>query len=150
MPGGDEATIYAYAEDQGVSEGKTFRIADQAGEKILKKDEKAKLLKEIRGETIAETFKILDAADANKATFEAASISIGSETTNVAIRVGSDVVLTAAATRELIASARKAIGDENSNVKLTAKKVNFDTGFGLEQFAVALGENVAGTEIDQS
>jgi hypothetical protein len=150
LPGSAEATIFAYAEDQGVSEEKTFRIAGQAGEKILKKDEKAKLLKEIRGETIAETFRILDAADANKATFEAASITIGAGTTNVAIRVGSDVVLTAAATRELITSARKAIGDDNSDVKLTAKKINFETGFGLEQFAVALGENVAGTEIDQS
>ena len=59
-------------------------------------------------------------------------------------------MLTAAAARELIGSARKAIGDENSDVKITAKKMNFETGFGLEQFAVALGENVAGTEIDQS
>lgn len=122
LPGNDEATIYAYAEDQGISEEKTFRVAGQDGEKILKKDEKAKLLKEIRGETIAKSFKILEAADANKATFEAAAITIGAVTTNIAIRVGSDVMLTAAAARDLIGSARKAIGDEDSDVKIVAKR----------------------------
>jgi hypothetical protein len=35
-------------------------------------------------------------------------------------------------------------------VKLTVKKMVFETGFGLEQFATDLGEDVKGAEIEQS
>jgi hypothetical protein len=150
LPGEGEVVVYAYAEDQGVSIERQFRIAGQAGAKIIKKDQKARLLREVRGETIAESFRILDAAEANKATFEGGSITVGLGTTNIRIALGSDVALSGAAARELISSARKAIGDENAEVKLAAKRMNFEAGFGLEQFAIALGEDIAGTEIEQS
>ncbi len=150
LPGSDEAVVYAYAEDQGVSVEKTFRIAAQEGEKVLDKTREARLTKEIKGETTAESFRVIKAAGANKAVFENAAIVVGAGNANIQIRFGSDVDLTPSAAEDLIASARKALNDDSSDVKLTVKKMMFETGFGLEQFATDLGEDVKGAEIEQS
>ncbi|SMQ85914.1 Protein of unknown function [Devosia lucknowensis] len=150
LTGDDEVTIYVHAEDQGVSVEKSFRIAAQAGQKVIDKTREARLIKELKGETTAESFKLLKAAAANKAVFENASITVGAGNSNVQIRFGSEVDLAPAVAEELITSARKALGDEGSDVKLIVKKMLFESGFGLEQFATELGEDVAGSEIEQS
>lgn len=150
LPGTAPVTIYAYAEDQDVAVEKDFVIAGHAGEKIIDKNRKARLTKEVKGETIAESFGIIEAADANKGSLGAAAITVGSGSNTVLMRIGSDVALKAADARELIAASRKVLGDENAEVKLSAKKVEFETGFGLEQFAVALGEDVGATDFEQS
>lgn len=150
LPGIEEVALYVHAEDQGVSVEKTFRIAAQEGQKVLDKAREARLTKEIHGQTTAESFKMIKAAAANKAIFENASITVGSGNTNVQIRFGSEVDLTPAAAEELIASSRKVLGTDDTDVKLTVKKMLFETGFGLEQFATEMGEDVSGTEIEQS
>ena len=150
LEGTEEVAIYVHAEDQGVTADKTFRIPAQEGQKILDKTRQARLNKEIRGETTGETFKIIKTAASNKAVFENAAITVGAGNTNIQIRFGSEVDLTPEAAEALIGSARKALGDESSDVKLTVKKMVFETGFGLEQFATELGEDVAGSEIEQS
>ncbi len=150
LSGAGEITVYVYAEDQGVSVEKTFRIAAQAGQKVIDKAREARLTKEIRGETTAETFKVIKTAAANKAVFENAAITVGGGNANIQIRFGSEVDLSPLAAEELIVSARKALGDDGSDVKLTVRKILFESGFGLEQFATELGEDVSGSEIEQS
>jgi hypothetical protein len=150
LPGTEEVALYVHAEDQGVSVEKTFRIAAQEGQKVLDKARPARLTKEIRGETTAESFQVIKSAASNKAVFENAAITVGSGNSNVQIRFGSEVDLTPEAAEELILSARKALGSDDSDVKLMARKMIFETGFGLEQFATELGEDVSGAEIEQS
>ncbi|MER8748073.1 DUF499 domain-containing protein [Mesorhizobium sp. M1050] len=150
LPGTEAVTIYAYAVDQGVAVEKEFHVAGRSGEKLIDRNRKAKLTKDVKAETTADTYKILEEAEANKGTFEAASLTIGSGSLNISMRIGSDVVLSPAGARDLIAASRKALGDDNADVKLGAKKIGFETGFGLEQFAKALGENVSAIEVDQS
>ncbi|RVJ71441.1 anti-phage-associated DUF499 domain-containing protein [Sinorhizobium medicae] len=150
LPGTEPVTVYAYAEDQGVAVEKVFQIAASAGEKIIDKNRQAKLTKEVKGETIAEAFKILEAAEANKGTLGAATISVGSGALNIIMRIGSDVTLKATDAKDLIAASRKALADENAEVKLGAKRIDFETGFGLEQFAKSVGEDVGPTDFDQS
>lgn len=150
LPGTEEVALYVHAEDQGVSVEKTFRIAAQEGQKVLDKAREARLTKDIHGQTTAESFRIIKVAAANKAIFENASITVGSGNTNIQIRFGSEVDLTPAASEELITSARKVLGTSDADVKLTVKKMLFETGFGLEQFATEIGEDVSGTEIEQS
>lgn len=150
LPGTEPVTVYAYAEDQGIAVEKDFAIAGRAGEKIIDKTRKARLTKEVKGETIAESFGIIEAVEANKGSLGAAAITVGSGSNAVLMRIGNDVALTAADARELIAASRKVLGNENAEVKLSAKKVDFDTGFGLEQFAITLGEDVGATDFEQS
>ena len=150
LSGDGEVTIYVHAEDQGVSIEKSFRIAAQEGQKVIDKTREARLNKELKGETTAESFQIIKAAASNNAVFENAILTIGSGNTNVQIRFGSEVDLVPTAAEDLIASSRKVLSDDAADVKLTVKKMVFQSGFGLEQFATELGEDIKGSEIEQS
>lgn len=150
LDGTNRVVIYAYAEHNGISVEKQFTIAANAEERVIDVTKAAKLKKEIKGETITDTFKIIDLAEHNKGVFQAASITVGTGSKNISMRMGDEVHLSASEARQLIGGCRKAMGDENAEVRFNVRKISFPTGFELEQFARDLGEDVAVSEVEQS
>ena len=150
LEGSDPVVIYAYAQDLGISTEKQISIAASGTEKVIDITRPARLKKEIKGETIVDTFRILDAAENNKAVFQAASITVGTGSRNISMRMGEEVHLSASEARQLIVGCRKAISDDNAEVRFNVRKINFPTGFELEQFAKDLGEDISVAELEQS
>lgn len=149
LEGGERVTLYAYAQDGGIETEKQFIIAPNAQDKVLDLKRPAVLKKEIKGETIASTFQILDIAAANNALLQGPTITVGSGSKNIHMRMGEEVRLSSGEARRLITDCRGAMKDENAEVRLSVKKISFPTGFELEQFVNEIGEDVSVSELEQ-
>lgn len=150
LAGSDQVTIYAYAEDQGVSVEQSFTISANASEKYIDRNKPVRVSKNFKAETIESSFRFLDLVKSNDVTISSASLTIGSGSNNVMLRFGDEVPLTADAAKALIQAARTAVGNLNAEVKITAKTLLFSTGFGMDQFAKEWAEDIAPSEVDQA
>lgn len=149
LNGKSAITIYAYALDQGVATEKEFAIAGSEEERTIDKTRKATLKREITARGTAEVFKAIEAAEANKAKLVKPRLTIGDGSKNIGIRIGDAVEVAPEHFRELVRVCRLAIGDETATVSGSFPQMAFSTGYDLEQFAQALGEDVRVTDVEQ-
>ncbi|MCP5230244.1 anti-phage-associated DUF499 domain-containing protein [Accumulibacter sp.] len=150
IEGSDEVTIYAYAEDKGVSVQKNFKIHKSDSPRQIEKDEPAVLRKTLTGDGIKASFELLKAAKANNdARLQEVSLTVGSGVESVRTRFGSGTAVTADIVEEAIEWARKAIGNNAADIQVSIKGVEFATGFDLEEFAKVLGEDIKPQEVEQ-
>lgn len=150
LVGSDQVTIYAYAEDQGVSVEQNFTISANASEKFIDRNKPVRVSKVFSAETIEASFRFLDLLKNNDATLSSPSLTVGSGSNNVMLRFGGEVPLTADAAKALIQAARNAVGNPNAEVKISTKAMQFSTGFGMDQFAKEWAEDIAPSEVDQA
>ena len=150
IAGTEEVTIYVYAEDQGVGTTKSFKIRKTDAPQTIEKDKPAILKKPLNGDAIKSTFEILKAAQVdNNARLQEVSLTIGSGARSIRTRFGSEASVSAQAIEDAIEWARTAIGDTAAEVQITIKGIEFSTGFDLEEFAKALGEDIQPNEVEQ-
>lgn len=150
IEGTEEVIIYAYAEDQGVGTTKSFKIRKTDAPQTIEKEKPATLKKPLNGDAIKSTFEILKAAKVdNNARLHEVSLTIGSGARSIRTRFGSEASVSAQAIEDAIEWARAAIGDNAAEVQITIKGMEFSTGFDLEEFAKALGEDIQPHEVEQ-
>jgi hypothetical protein len=143
-------TIYAFAEDNGVSTSRTFVIPkpDQKGPTV-DRTKPATLRKKLDFRGNADAFAAINAVKALQARIGGASIDIGEGTRNVSTRFGSDSVITADHLDQFIATARETIEDPTADVKLSFRELRFTSGYDLETFLAKLGIEIVPGEVDQ-
>ena len=136
IPGDGEATIYAYAEDAGVSAPKTFTIRPVTGGKATIDPAKAATVaKKTKLATTTDTFTALRAGKKTKAVFgNGVAITVGKGDRNATTRFGPGTDLNSDAIEAFITAARKAIGDEAADVEFTFGEFKFQSGADLTEF----------------
>lgn len=154
IPGDGEVTIYAYAEDNGISVTKNFTVhAVTGGKPTIDKTKPASLpKKKIKLSRIEEITSVIKAGKATKATFTGVNIVVGTGVQTATTRFGVGTILSSEAIDAFVKSARSALCNETADVELTISDFRFTTGQMLEDFL----EQVAGiitvdpSEVDQS
>jgi len=74
---------------------------------------------------------------------------VGKGAKNVVSRFGSESQVTAENVEAFVAAARKALGDEAADVKISFGVMSFPTGHDLEVFLKGVGVDVAPAEVEQ-
>ena len=150
LTGNAEVTVYAYAEDNGVSTSRAFVIPkpDQKGPTV-DATKPATLRKKLDFRGNADAFAAINAVKALQARIGGASIDIGEGTRNVSTQFGSDSVITADHLDLFIANARDAIEDPTADVKLSFRELKFNSGHDLETFLAKLGIEIGADEVEQ-
>ena len=145
-----EVTLYAYAEDQGVSTHRNFIIPkpDQTGPTI-DKAKAAKLHKKLDFHDNAKSFAALNSAKGVQAQLRGVNVEIGAGAKNVVTRFGSESIIAAEHLEAFIAAARQALGDDTAEVKLSVGDVHFQSGHDLETFLTKVGIDVGAGEVEQ-
>jgi hypothetical protein len=151
LDGTDAVTIYAYAEDQGVSVTRNFNIPalDQKGPAI-DKTKPARLRKRVDFRGNADAYKAINNAKAlNVKLSGGVSLTVGDGNRSVATRFGSDAVIRADDIEAFITAARLALGNETADVVLRIDDLEFGSGHDLETFLQRLGIEPSPGEVDQ-
>jgi hypothetical protein len=144
IPGDGEVTMYAYAEDAGVSIPKTFTIRAATGGKVtIDPDKPAVVAKKIKMPTTADTFAVIRAAKKTKAVFgNGVSITVGKGDRNATTRFGPGTDMSAEAIESFITAARAAIGDETADVEIGFGEFRLAAGRDLEEFLQEVSEQI--------
>ncbi len=150
LEGNGEVTIYTYAEDNGVSATRNFKIpaADDTGVTI-DKDKEAILRKPLVFDGNAKVFSTLKAAKDAKGSLGTIHLEVGKGAKNATTRFGSESIVSAEDLERFIVLARESIGDSAADVKITCKEVRFASGHDLETFIAGIGIDVAAGEVEQ-
>lgn len=150
LTGEDEYTIYAYAEDAGVSTTRNFKIPKpDNGGFVLDKSKPAKLRKKLDCKGNVEAFSAINLTKAVQARLGGVTVEIGEGAHNVVTRFGSDSVISSENLDQFVASARRAIGNETADVRISVKDIEFLTGHDLEEFLKKMNLKVNAGEVEQ-
>ena len=152
IPGDNETTLYAYAEDAGIEVKKDFTIrAPSGGKATIDPTKPASIARKIKLATTIETFGALRAAKKTKATFgNGVSVTVGRGDKNATTRFGPGTVLSAEAIEAFIVAARAAIGEEAADAEIGFGEFKFGSGADLEEFLKEFGEiKVDPSEVQQ-
>ncbi|QGM48238.1 anti-phage-associated DUF499 domain-containing protein [Methylocystis heyeri] len=144
IPGDGEATIYAYAEDAGVSVSRNFTIrAVTGGKATIDPGKPATVAKKTKLATTADTFVTIRAGKKNRATFgNGVVVTVGKGDKNATTRFGPGTDLAPDAIEAFISAARTAIGDEAAEVEFTFGEFKFASGADLTEFLQETSEQI--------
>lgn len=135
LPGDAAVTVYAYAEDQGVSTEKPFTIPASGGSKTIDPQRPAQVKKKIKLATTADSFAAIRAGKKARAIFgNGISITVGKGDKNSITRFGPGTDLAADVIEAFISAARAAVGDDAADVEFGFGEFRFQTGQELEEF----------------
>ncbi len=150
LTGDDAVALYVYAEDAGVTATREFTIPkpNQKGT-VIDKQKPAILKKKLTQDGNGPAFASIKAAKEAKASFVGISVEVGKGAKNVLTRFGTESVVSADAIEAFILAARKALGDDTADVKITFGMMNFPTGHDLEVFLKGLDLDVGAREVEQ-
>ena len=151
IKGTEEVTLYAYAEDQGISVAKTFKIKPSSDTpQSIAPEKKVELKKELHGDSTKSSFDILNAIESDPhVELHNVSLTVGSGSSHVQIRFGSEAPVSAQHIKESITWARSALNRPDAEVHVTIPRTTFSKGFHFTAFADTLGENIAPKEVEQ-
>lgn len=150
LPADGEITIFACAEDNGVYATRSFLIPrPDRPDFALDKSRPAKLHRKLNYRGNNEAFTALNAAKALQMELGNVSVEIGEGARNVVTRFGSGTIIPAEHLDQFIATARKTIGDETAEVKISFSDLHFRSGHDLESFLAKLGLEIAAGEVEQ-
>jgi Protein of unknown function (DUF499)/Fn3 associated len=147
----EQITIYAYAEDEGVTTSRNFTIpaVNQKGPTI-EKTKPAKLRKSCQFRGNAESFAAINQAKAMSVKLAGGvSLMIGEGARSVSTRFGTDATIKAEDIEAFIVDARKALGNETAEVVLKVDGLEFGSGHDLEVFLEKLRLETAPEEVEQ-
>lgn len=148
---GEEITVYAYAEDEGVSATRTFRIPapDHNGPRT-DETKPARLRKHIDFRGAAPSFEAINGAKAVDATLrEGVSLTLGEGARTVTIRFGSETRVRPCDLEAFIALSRQVLGNEAADVVLNLKSLDFASGHDLEAFLTKVRVDAAAGEVEK-
>lgn len=147
IPGDGEVTVYAFAEDQGVSVTKTFTVRARSGGKAtVDPDKPARVMKRVKLATTADVFAVVRAARKARVIFGAGiSVTVGKGERNAMTRFGPGSELDADAIEAFVTSARKAVGDDAADVELGFGEFRAQSGRELQEFLSEAAAQVSAT-----
>lgn len=151
LEGSEAVTIYAYAEDQGVSTTRNFTIPalDQKGP-VIDKNKPAKLHKRLNLQGNKASYTAINQSKALGVRLAGGiSLTVGEGNRAITTRFGSDVVVKAEDIEQFIAIARQALGNETAEVSLRLNELHFSSGHDLEVFLHRLEINPEPGEVEQ-
>ena len=136
IPGEGEATIYAYAEDAGVSVSKNFTIRPVTGGKAtIDPGKPATVAKKTKLATTDDTFVTIRAGKRTRANFgNGIGVTVGKGDKNAPRASGPGLRLSSDAIEAFIGAARAAIGDESADVEFSFGEFKFASGADLTEF----------------
>ena len=136
VPGEGEATLYTYAEDQGVSEKKDFTIRPVTGGKATIDPKKpATVGRKMKLSNTGDSFVVIRAGKKNKATFgNGVVVTVGKGDKNATTRFGPGTTLSTEAIENIISATRAALGDESAEVEVSFGEFKFANGADLTEF----------------
>ncbi len=144
IPGEGEASVYAYAEDAGVSVTKTFTIRPLSGGKATIDPVKpAAVTRKMKLNTTADTFITIRAGKKTKATFgNGVVVTVGKGDKNATTRFGPGTALSPESIESFIAAARAAIGEETADVEFSFGEFKFASGAEMTEFLEATSDQI--------
>jgi len=151
LEGTAAVTIYAYAEDEGVSTTRNFTIPaiDQKGPAI-DQTKPAKLRKRLSVQGNSETYTAINQSKALGVKLGGSiSLTVGEGNRAITTRFGSDLMVTAENIEAAIAVARQTLGNEAAEVSLRIDEMQFASGHDLEAFLHKLEINPEPSEVEQ-
>jgi hypothetical protein len=151
LDGTAAVTIYAYAEDTGVTANRQFSIAavDQKGPTI-DKSKPAKLRRRVEFQGNSDAFSAINNAKAMSVKLSGGvSLTVGTGAKTVTTRFGADATISAVDVESFVAAARHALGDEAAEVLLRVEGLDFGSGHDLESFLHKLGIEPEAAEVEQ-
>jgi hypothetical protein len=142
--------IYTYAEDEGLSETRTFHIPglDEGGVEI-DIGKPVRVRKSFHKPSTTESFKIINAAKTELVSLREVQIEIGEQGNTFIARFGSDTLTTAEIIERVIAIARESLRDPQAEVKIRFKGMEFPTGDAFLQFTKTTGLEIDSKEAEQ-
>jgi len=149
LTGEDDVTVYVYAEHQGLTATREFRIPKSNDKGVIDKQKPALLRKKLTRDGNGPAFASIKAAKDAKASFVGLSVEVGKGARNALTRFGSESSVTGEAIEAFVKAARAALGDETADVKITFGVMNFPTGHDLMVFLNGISESVNATEVEQ-
>ena len=151
IQGDAETTVYAYAEDQGVSALRNFvspRV-DQAGPSLVK-NKPARLRKKLDFRGSTETYAVLVSLEGLQASMAGGvSLTIGEGARAITTRFGSETSIQGEVVRKFIDEARNALANPTADVVLRVEDLMFQSGHDLETFAEKQKLDVTTGEVEQ-
>ena len=151
LEGDGEITVFAYADDEGVTTTRNFKIPapDQKGPSV-DKAKPAKLKKRLDFRGTADAFAAINSAKPMAVRLGGApSVTVGEGARSITTRFGSDTLVRAEDIESFITAARAALGNETADVVLTVHDLLFSSGHDLEAFLQKLGIELAAGEVEQ-
>lgn len=150
LDGTEDVTIYAYAEADGVTIKQDFRInrRDGAGQKI-DPARPAVIRRTMQANTNEKVFAATTQAKQSKVTFQSVVVIVGSGSQNVTTSFAADIQVDGNAIEEAAKFGRTQVKDDQADVKVTWKALNFERAADIDAFASAIDEAVEPTEIEQ-
>lgn len=150
LDGTEDVTIHAYAEANGVTIKQDFRInrREGAGQKI-DPARPAVIRRTMQATTNAKVFAATTQAKQANVTFQSVVVIVGSGSQNVTTSFAADLKVDGAAIEEAAKFGRTQIKNDQADVKVTWKSLNFERAADIDAFATAIDESVEASEIEQ-
>lgn len=148
--GDSEVTIYCYAEDDGVTAKRNFKVDPRASGGIrIEPTKRARLKKRVEAPDTTETFKLVERSKQARARLTGLTIEVGAGSKNATLRFGSEGNIEPADVEVLIKALRTALGDDSAEVRLRVPSLEFATGHDLDSFARDRGITLSTNEVEQ-
>lgn len=143
-------TIYAYAEAEGESLKKEFKVnqRDGAGQKI-DSEKPATIRKPVNLGSTDKVFTAVAKAKEAGFLFRNVVVVVGSGANNISTSFGADVDVHADAVEAVAKLGRTQLGDEMADVKMTWRAASVERAGEIDAFITAIGETVSAAEIEQ-
>jgi len=150
LDGSSDVTIYAFAEAEGVSLKREFKVNRREGAgQAIDEDRAAVVNKPINLGTTEKVFTAIEKAKEAGFIFRSVVIVVGSGNNNISTAFGADVDVDAASIEEAAKFARSRLGDELADVKVTWRSASVERAAEIDPFMNAIGETISATHIEQ-
>ncbi|MGI4879268.1 MAG: anti-phage-associated DUF499 domain-containing protein [Janthinobacterium lividum] len=151
LDGKDNVVIYAYAEAEGISTAKEFKIPSRVGDgPKIDGTRPGRARKTVQLATTDKVFAAIAKGKEVRVRFRSVIVTVGSGAKNVSTSFGAEVEVTADAIERLAKLARTELGDENADVSISWKSVDVERAADLDGFMAAVGETLEAGEIEQN
>jgi len=148
--GDDAATVYVFAECDGLEEKRNFQFSECGSKEIFIISEKPAQLyssKPKRLDSSAKTWDALKIAREKGITFEQVTLTLGSSSQVISLSLGEIIIDADFLEKEL--SHLQTLLSPQAPVVMNFKKAHTPTGYDLEQFAKSLGIEIGSGEVIQ-
>lgn len=150
LDGNADVTIYAYAEAEGVSTKKEFKVNRREGAgQAIDAERPASINKAINLGSTEKVYAAISKAKEAGFVFRTVLVVVGSGNNNISTSFGADIDVDAATIEEAAKFARSRLGNDMADVKVSWRSASVDRAAEIDPFMSAIGETVSATQIEQ-
>jgi len=151
LDGQTDVVIYAYAESNGVSVTKEFKVNRREGDgPKIDLERPARARRAVQLNTTDKVFAATAKAKEANVKFRGVLVTVGSGSRNVSANFGSDVDVSADAIERLVKYARAELHEDTAEVSVSWKSLDVDRAAELHELMALIGETLRAGEIEQS